>query len=38
MDEKFIEGVGLKIRKAEPCGCVRRVFEYNIKTDSKEIE
>jgi hypothetical protein len=38
MDEKFIQGVVLEIRETEPYGCVRGVFEYNIKIDSKEIE
>ena len=38
MDEKFLQGVGLEIRETETYGCVRCVFEHNIKMDSKEIE
>ena len=38
MDEKFIQGVGLEIRATERYGCVRRVFEYDIKMASKEME
>ena len=38
MDKKFIQGVCLEIREAEPYGSVRCVFEYAIKIDSKEIE
>jgi hypothetical protein len=30
-----MQGVGLEIRETEPYGCVRRVFEYDIKMDSK---
>jgi len=38
MDEKFIKGLDLEIPATEPDGSVRRVFENNIKIDSKEIE
>jgi hypothetical protein len=38
MDEQFIKSLGLEIPATEYNGSVRRVFEYNIKMESKEIE